>query len=91
MRHRSCDHSCLLRVGCWRGSLRRRLQAQLSCTGQLADLGIAFRPAPIEVGSGRIRRTWPGGRGMLSAWVLIETELGKVAQVAQALIDLDGM
>jgi DNA-binding Lrp family transcriptional regulator len=30
-------------------------------------------------------------RGMLSAYVLIQTEVGKVAHVAQALSDLDGV
>jgi DNA-binding Lrp family transcriptional regulator len=30
-------------------------------------------------------------RGMLSAYVLIQTEIGKVAHVAQALSDLDGV
>lgn len=31
------------------------------------------------------------GDGMLSAYVLIESELGKVAHVAQAIADLDGV
>jgi DNA-binding Lrp family transcriptional regulator len=31
------------------------------------------------------------GDGMLSAYVLIETELGKVARVALAMRDLDGV
>jgi DNA-binding Lrp family transcriptional regulator len=32
-----------------------------------------------------------GQRGMLSAYVLIQTEVGKVAHVAQAVSDLDGV
>ena len=36
-------------------------------------------------------RTTKGQGGMLSAYVLIESEVGKVAHVAQALTKLDGV
>jgi DNA-binding Lrp family transcriptional regulator len=36
-------------------------------------------------------RTTRGQVGMLSAYVLIESEVGKVAHVAQAITDLDGV
>jgi DNA-binding Lrp family transcriptional regulator len=40
---------------------------------------------------GRRGRTTKGQDGMLSAYVLIESEVGKVARVAQAMAELDGV
>jgi hypothetical protein len=48
----------------------------------------------IKVRSRIDQAGWPGrtgGREILSAYVLIETEVGKVAHVAQALTKLDGV
>src|SRR5215211_7297700 len=61
--------------------------------GQLSDLGSMRpqRPGPVEVGSGPIRRRGRASRrsgGMLSAYVLIESEVGKVAHAAQAITKL---
>jgi hypothetical protein len=57
--------------------------------GQLTDLGSMRpqRPGPVEVGSRAYQAARSGAQesgGMLSAYVLIETEVGKVAHVAQA-------
>jgi DNA-binding Lrp family transcriptional regulator len=43
------------------------------------------------IGQGRRGRTTKGKDGMLSAYVLIESEVGKVARVAQAMRKLDGV
>ena len=64
--------------------------------GQLTDLGSMRpqRPCPVEVGSRAYQAARSGAQGsggMLSAYVLIETEVGKVAHVAQAVSDLDGV
>src|SRR4029453_15584357 len=65
--------------------------------GQLTDFWVACaRSTEDQSGlrAGLIRRAGPVGReagGMLSAYVLIETEVGKVARVAQAITDLDGV
>src|SRR5215204_7087525 len=52
------------------------------------------RPGPTEIGSQADQAARSGAQesgGMLSAYVLIETEVGKVAHVAQALTKLDGV
>jgi hypothetical protein len=64
--------------------------------GQLTDLGSMRpqRPGPVEVGSRAYQAARSGAQesgGMLSAYVLIETEVGKVAHVGQALTKLDGV
>src|SRR4029453_7005468 len=65
--------------------------------GQLTDFWVACaRSTEDQSGlrAGLIRRAGPVGReagGMLSAYVLIESEVGKVARVAQAITDLDGV
>jgi hypothetical protein len=64
--------------------------------GQLTDLGSMClqRPGPVEVGSRAYQAARSGAQesgGMLSAYVLIETEVGKVAHVAEALTKLDGV
>jgi hypothetical protein len=52
------------------------------------------RPGPTEIGSQADQTARSGAQesgGMLSAYVLIETEVGKVAHVGQALTKLDGV
>jgi hypothetical protein len=61
--------------------------------GQLTDLGSMCpqRPGPLEVGSRAYQAARSGAQesgGMLSAYVLIETEVGTVAH---ALTKLDGV
>src|SRR5215216_3511028 len=95
MRHRSCDDSCLLMGGADR-------EAVYDGRSRPVPDGPADRPrrsmrpqhpAPIELEAGpsgdAVGRQEAGG--MLSAYVLIETEVGKVAHVAQALTKLDGV
>jgi DNA-binding Lrp family transcriptional regulator len=53
-------------------------------------LGISRRRSRL-IGQGRRGRTTKGQDGMLSAYVLIESEVGKVARVAQAMTKLDGV
>jgi DNA-binding Lrp family transcriptional regulator len=52
-----------------------------------------MRPSMAErlIGQGRRGRTTKGQDGMLSAYVLVESEVGKVARVAQAMTELDGV
>ena len=50
-----------------------------------------IEPAQLAREPGRRGRTMKGQDGMLSAYVLIESEVGKVAHVAQAIRDLDGV